>query len=87
MKVVLHQGNIPQATSIRNSKIFKSQLKILELDGLNNSKINRKVNIKNNYKILLYNHQIYLKDQVVPNKKLEDSYLILIKVLIGIIKI
>jgi hypothetical protein len=61
-----------------------------DLRGVNNNKIIfhlQRLNIKKLSRILKYSNRIYLRAQADHNKKQEDSFLTLIKALIGIIKI
>jgi len=88
--VVLHLENTHKATIIYSSKIFKFQPNKIIKGGINNNQIIlhlQRLNIKNSSRIHKYNSQIYLRVQAAHNKKQEDSFLILIKVLIGTIKI
>ena len=88
--MVLHQESTQQVTVIHSSKTFRFKRNKQVKAGVNNNKIIfhlQRLNIKSRSKILKYSSRIYLRVQADHNKKQEDSFLTLIKVLIGIIKI
>jgi len=88
--VVLHLESTQQVTVIHSSKTFRFKHNKQAKAGVNNNKIIfhlQRLNIKSRSKILKYSSRIYLRVQADHNKKQEDSFLTLIKVLIGIIKI
>lgn len=88
--MVLHQESTQQATVIHSSKTFRFKHNKQVKAGVNNNKIIfhlQRLNIKNLSRIHKYSSRIYLRAQAAHNKKQEGSFLTLIKVLIGIIKI